>query len=217
MTDLLVGLVAVVAGAALCGRGYLALRLLIPLWGAYTGFLLGAAVVAAITDEPVLRAAVGWPVAIVVAVLFAAMAYLYYELSVIISMAAIGFSLGTALMVVIGVRWSWLIVLVAVGVGALLALLAIATDLPSVLLVALSATAGAATVVFGVMLLVGHIETTDLTSGSLTDRLHDDGWWYVLYVVIALMGATVQLASRREAGETLRSRWDHERAGHLVR
>jgi hypothetical protein len=84
-------------------------------------------------------------------------------------------------------------------------------------LIALSATAGAASIVFGSMLLIGHIETTDLTSGFVTERLHDDGWWYVLYVVLALIGATAQIASRRAGAETLRSRWDNERAFHPAR
>ncbi|HMJ74639.1 MAG TPA: DUF4203 domain-containing protein [Iamia sp.] len=208
MEDLVVGLSAVAVGALLCGRGYLALRLLIPLWGAYSGFLLGAGIVAAVTDDPVLHVAVGWPVAIVTALVFGGLAYLYYELSIVISMAGIGVSLGAALMVALGVRWSWLVVLAAVAVGALLAALAIASDLPSVLLVALSAGAGAATIVFGAMLLVGHIDTEELTSGITTRRLHDDWWWYVLFIGLALAGATAQLATRADGGQTLRSRWD---------
>lgn len=217
MEDLVVGLVAVAVGVPLCGRGYLALRLLIPLWGAYSGFLLGAGIVAAVTDDPVLHVAVGWPVAIVVALVFGGLAYLYYELSVVISMAGIGFSLGAALMVALDVRWSWLVVLVAVAVAALLAALAIVSDLPSVLLVALSASAGAATIVFGAMLLIGHIDTEELTSGITTRRLHDDWWWYALFIGLALAGATAQLATRAEGGQTLRSRWDAGASHPLTR
>lgn len=211
MEDPIVGVLAIAAGAVLCGRGYLALRLLIPVWGAYAGFMTGAGIVAAVTDEPVLAAALGWPLALLLAVLFALLAYLSFELSIIISMAAIGFALGTALMVALGVRWSWVVILVALAVAALLAALAIVVDLPSIVLVAVTATAGAAAVVFGVMLVIGHIELVDLTSDRLTAQLHDDRWWYLLYVVVALAGATAQLASRRRVDDTLRSRWDDQR------
>jgi len=42
-----------------------------------------------------------------VAILFGLIAYLYYEVAVVLAMAAIGFALGTGLMVALGVRWSW--------------------------------------------------------------------------------------------------------------
>ena len=57
-------------------------------------------------------------------------------------MSAIGFALGTTSMVALGVQWSWLIILVAVVGGAILAVLAILADLPMALLTILTAMAG---------------------------------------------------------------------------
>ncbi len=51
------------------------------------------------------------------ALLFGLLAYLYYEVSVVLAMSAIGFALGTSLMVAIGVTWSWLIVVIGVIAG----------------------------------------------------------------------------------------------------
>ena len=45
MDDILLGLLAVVVGAVFCFRGYFAMRIIIPIWGAFAGFVLGAGIV----------------------------------------------------------------------------------------------------------------------------------------------------------------------------
>ena len=45
MRDVLLGLLAIAVGSLFCFRGYLTMRVVIPLWGAFTGFLSGAALV----------------------------------------------------------------------------------------------------------------------------------------------------------------------------
>mgnify|MGYP006199470863 CR=1 FL=1 len=114
MGDVVLGILAVLIGLLFCFRGYLAMRLVIPVWGAFAGFMLGAGLVASFADEGFLASALGWLVGAGVAVLFALLAYLYYEVSVLLAMAAIGFAIGTSVMVALGVTWSWLIVLVGV-------------------------------------------------------------------------------------------------------
>lgn len=106
MEDVVVGALAILVGAAFCVRGYLAMRLIIPIWGAFAGFMFGAGIVASFTDEGFLGTALGWVVGIALAVLFAFVAYLYYEVSVFIAMAAVGFAIGTSVMVALGVSWS---------------------------------------------------------------------------------------------------------------
>ena len=119
MDDVVVGLLAALTGAVFCFRGYLAMRVVIPLWGAFAGFLLGAGIVAG--DGGFLSTALGWIVGLAVAVVFGMVAYLYYEVSVLIGMTAIGFVLGTSVMVALGVTWSWVIVLSGVVLAVVLA------------------------------------------------------------------------------------------------
>ena len=56
-------------------------------------------------------------------------------MSVVLAMGAIGFLLGTSIMYAFDVQWEWLIVLVGIAAGVLLAVLAVVADLPMVLLV----------------------------------------------------------------------------------
>lgn len=207
MGDVIVGLVAIAIGAAFCFRGYFAMRVIIPLWGAFAGFMAGAGFVASVSSGGFLGTFVGWIVGLVVAVAFAAISYLYYEVAILIGMTAIGFALGTSAMVALGVSWSWLIVLVGVIAGSALALAAIVVNLPMFLLALLTATGGATAVVGGLMLVVGTIDVGDLDAASTTERLQGDWWWYVIYVAFVVAGLITQLREVEELRHSLRESW----------
>lgn len=192
VTNILVGILAIVIGALFCFRGVIAMRVVIAIWGAFVGFNLGAAIVSAVTGDGYLSNALGWVVGVCVAFLFGLLAYLYYAVAVVVAMASIGFALGTALMVALGVTWNWVIVLVGVVIGVLLAVAAVAANLPAILLLVLSAFGGATAVVGGIMLVFHVIDTGDFTRGSVTSVIHGSWWWYIVYVVVAIAGIAAQ-------------------------
>jgi hypothetical protein len=207
MEDLLVGTLAVAVGGALCFRGYAALRLVISVWGAFAGFVLGAGVVAGATGEGFLASALAWVVGLAVAAAFGLLAYAYYAISVLIGMSAIGFTLGTTAMVALGVTWSWVVVLVGIVVGALLAVLAIAGDLPRLILALLGAFAGSSIVIAGILLLIGRVDRGDLAATDTTAAL--DLWWgwTAAYLLLAVAGLSSQLRDVGARRGTLRDDW----------
>ncbi|MFP5489074.1 MAG: DUF4203 domain-containing protein, partial [Acidimicrobiia bacterium] len=199
-------LLALGIGAVFCFRGYLAMRLMITLWGALAGFALGASIGA--DDGGVLSGALSWILAIVIGLVFALVAYLYYEVSVAIAMGSIGFTLGASVLVALGVTWNWVIVLVGLALGVVLAIVAIVGDLPGIILVVLSALAGASAIVAGIMLLTDVLDTEQITrSGALTEELNDDWYWYVIWAVAAAAGLLVQMRTREREMETMRQAW----------
>jgi hypothetical protein len=198
--DVVIGVLAVAIGALFCFRGYLAMRIIIPIWGAFVGFMLGAGIAASIENQGFLTTVLGWILGLVLAIVIAALAYLYYEVSVAIVLGGIGFVLGTGLMAALGVTWSWVVVPVGVAVGLVLAVIAILADLPAILLVVLTALGGAATIVGGVMLLVGTVDLDELDRET-TERLDLGGWWYALQIGLAIAGIVAQ---RRDAARRQR-------------
>jgi hypothetical protein len=205
MDDIVVGILTVLIGAVFCFRGYLAMRIIIPLWGAFAGFMLGAGLASG--DSGFLAGALGWIVGIVLAVVFGLLAYLFYEVAVMIGMAAIGFALGTSLMVMLGVSWNWLIVLSGVVVALGLAFVALVGDLPMALLTVLTAFAGSSTIVAGLMLTFGVIELGDFDSAQTTKALEDDWWWYAIYFALAIAGMVMQFRDVDRRNDTLREAW----------
>ncbi|HEY6747236.1 MAG TPA: DUF4203 domain-containing protein [Mycobacteriales bacterium] len=207
MRDVLLGLLAITVGTLFCFRGYLTMRLVIPLWGAFSGFLLGAGLVDRFSGNGFLVSALGWLVGLALAAAFGLLAYAYYEVSVVLAMAAVGFVLGASLMIGVNVRWSWVVVLVGLLVGVALAVLAVVGQLPMLLLTVLTAVAGAGTVVAGIMLLTGSVTGDDLSSEAVVSRIDDSAGWWVLYAVLAVVGIVLQLRYLGDVRRSVRDQW----------
>ncbi|MBI4935358.1 MAG: DUF4203 domain-containing protein [Actinobacteria bacterium] len=216
MKDVIVGIVAILVGALFCFRGWLAMRLVIPIWGAFAGFVLGAGVIQGWTGDGFLSTTLSWVVGIVVGLVFGVLAYLYYEVSVIVAMAFIGFAIGVGVMSAIGVTWSWVLVIVGIAVGLVLAWFSIISDLPTGLLMALTALGGASAITGGVMLLVNRVNVDDFANGTTTkDLLKDNPWWYVLYIGLVIAGVGAQIVFREKIERSLRDTWTDQGGRHI--
>lgn len=207
MADILLGILAIVAGGAMLFAGQFVLRLVLPIWGFFAGFAFGAGLFAELADESFLGTALGWVSGFVFAVIFALLAYLYYAVAVILAMAAFGYAIGAGLVVALGIDWSWVAVLVGVAIGALFGLLAVVGNMPMVVLAVASSLAGAISVVAGLMLLLGTLNSADFTEGGFSSAV-DAGWgWYVLLLVLAVIGFIVQTRQRVEVRRTVNEAW----------
>lgn len=215
MNDVVFGILAIVVGALFALRGYLTMRLVIPVWGALIGFMLGAGAVGAAGDG-FLTGAASWIAGLLVAVVFAALAYLYYEISIVLAMGGIGFMLGSSLMVALNVTWGWVIVLAGIVVAVALGMLAIVGELPMLLLTILTAAAGASAVVGGIMLLVGSIHTSDVNDLGVTGAVNDSAAWWVLYAIILIIGVVAQFRALDGMRGSLRDQWASD-GGHEFR
>lgn len=205
--DIVIGILALVVGAMFCFRGAVAMRIVIALWGAFAGFLLGAGIVAGFDDAGFLGTAAAWIVAGAAAFVLGALAYAFYQLAVVLAMATIGFALGTTVMVAFGVTWSWAVILVGAVVGVLLAVITLAADLPTLILAVLSAFGGASAMVTGIMLLVDSISSDEFTRADATELMHTSWWWYVLYLGLALVGMVAQFRHLGSTRGSMQDQW----------
>lgn len=205
--DVVIGLLAIGVGAMFCFRGAVAMRIVITLWGVFAGFMLGAAAVAGADGTGFLRTTMGWLLGSVLGLVFGSLAYLFFEVAIILTMASIGFTLGTTLMVALGFDWSWVIVLVGVAVGVLFAAWSLSSNLPLVLLVLLSAFSGASAMITGVMLLVGTVDATSFTRAEAMEQMHTSWWWYASYAVLAVVGMISQFSFLESIRGSARDHW----------
>lgn len=206
MYDIWIGILAVLVGAVFCFRGFLAMRFVIAIWGAFAGLNLGAALEAAINNDGFLTTALGWITGIVLAVIFSVLAYLYYAVAVTLTMASVGFFLGAGAMVAVGVTWNWVVVLVGALIGVALAVLTLAINLPAIILVLVSVLGGAVVIIGGVMLLVGTLNTETFNDGMLLVDINVGWWWFAMYIVLVVLGI---LAQMRMLGDerSVREQW----------
>jgi hypothetical protein len=207
MKDIIVGLLAVAAGLMFCFRGYLLMRIVIPVWGFFVGFALGGAIISAITDRAFLGTVLGWIIGVVIGVVFAFIAYTYYAVAVVLTMGTVGYLLGSTLMVALDIRWNWLVIAVGVVVGFVLALGAILIDLPTVVLTVVTALSGATAVIGGVMLIVNRLDLADLGDDVITSQINASWGWWLAYLVLALAGVFAQVQATENVRASVRSTW----------
>lgn len=207
MDDVLVGILAVVVGLLVAFVGYRALRTMIALLGALTGFGVGGAIGAGLALDGALGTAVTWIVAVLVALLFGWLAYAFYQVAVLLGLASIGFSIGAGLMVALGFRGDWLVWLVGAFVALVLVVLGLVGDLPAVLLIILTGLAGANLAVTGAMLLAGAVDLAELNAGG-ADAAAAGWWWAVAGLVLAVVAIASQLRSlNRSRVAAMRAQW----------
>lgn len=207
MADILLGILAIVAGAAMLFAGQFVLRLVLPIWGFFAGFAFGAGLFAELADESFLGTALGWVAGLIFAVLFAVLTYFFYAVAVVLAMAAFGYVIGAGLIVALGIDWNWVAVLLGVAVGLVFGVLAVAGNLPMVVLSVASSIAGAVSVVAGVMLLVGSLNSADFSEGASTGTA-DVGWgWVALAVALAVVGFVVQAVQRGAVRRSVNEAW----------
>jgi hypothetical protein len=207
MTDILLGLLAILAGGVMLFAGQFVLRLALPVWGFFAGFAFGAGLVAELADERFLGTVLGWVLGLVFALVFAVFAYLYYAIAVVLARAAFGFAIGSGLVVALGIDWNWVAVLVGAAVGAVVGIVAVIGNLPMIVLVVLSSFAGAVGVVGGLMLLVGSLDSADFTRGAFTDKVQDSWGWYLTLLVLAFTGIVAQARQRTMMSRSINEVW----------
>lgn len=210
MTDIVLGLLGIVAGVAMLFAGQFVLRFVLPIWGFFAGFAFGAGLFAGLADERFLGTVLGWVTGLFFAVVFAVFAYLYYAVAVVLAMTAFGFAIGSGLVVALGIDWNWVAVLVGVAVGAILALASVLGNMPMIVLAVVSSVAGAVSVVAGVMLLVGSLDSADLTRSAVAHTIQDSWGWYLMALVLAVVGIIAQTRQRLVMRRTIHEAWAAE-------
>lgn len=207
MDDVLVGVLAVAVGLLVAFVGYRALRTMIALLGAFTGFGIGGAIAAGFPIEGAFGTVVTWIVAVLAAVLFGWLAYAFYQVAVLLGLASIGFSIGAGLMVALGFRGDWLVWLIGALVALVLVVIGLIGDLPAVLLIILTGLAGANLVITGAMLLAGAVDLAELNAGG-SDAGAVGWWWAVASIVLAVVAIVSQLRSlNRSRVAAMRGQW----------
>jgi hypothetical protein len=207
MADIILGLVAIIAGGFMLFAGQLVLRLVLPIWGFFAGFAAGAGFVADLGNDRFLGTVLGWVLGLVFGLVLAALAYFFYAVAVILVMASFGFAIGSGLVVALGIHWNWLAVLVGLVVGAVVGVASVFVNMPMVVLVVLGSIAGAVGVVGGLMLVFGSLNTADFSRGDFVHTVNNSWFWYVLLLVLIFLGVYAQMRQRLLMQRSIHEVW----------
>jgi hypothetical protein len=184
----LVSLLLILMGLALCFAGYRFFVILLPIWGFFAGFQFGASILSNLFGQGFLTTVLGWVVGLLVGIFAAVLAYLFYAAAVVLLAGFVGYQLGVGIMTWIGFKEGFLTFLVGLVIALGLVALAIFLHLPKLLIIVLSALAGAGTILAGIFLALGRISLDSLRYGEVGAILRDNWFWGLLFLVVAAIG-----------------------------
>jgi hypothetical protein len=212
---LLVGLVALAIGLAFCFYGFKLFLILLPIWGFFAGFLLGANGVSYLlggADAGFLVTVTGWVVGFILGLVFAVLSYLYYWVAVILLGGVLGYQLTLGVLAWLNISTDGIIAFIlALVVGAVFAVGFFILQMPAVLVIVATALSGAGAAVAGIIVGLGLVPLTGLDSGIFgIYEAHDFGWfWLIVGIALAIAGAVYQ--SRTVADMAAAIRYDSYR------
>ena len=207
MEEVLFGVLALAVGAVFCFGGFGAFRLLLPIWGFFAGFTLGLGAVANITGDGFFATTLGWVVGLVIGLVFAVFAYLFYAAAIIIFAASVGYWLFSGLLALLIDRGFVTTLVGALGAVAF-GLLAIYYRLPSVVIYVFTAFFGAILMVGGTMLMINQLELGSFENGIVDAVVTTSTFWSIIWLALGLFGLITQLQLSRQMTKQLNEYWE---------
>ncbi len=187
LEGLLLGALAIGIGLAFAFWGFRVFLILLPIWGFFAGFLLGANGVEYIFGDAFLATATGWVVGFLLGLLFAVLSYLYYWVAVILLGGALGYQLTIGLLQWIGFDAEGIIAfLLAIVGGAIFAVGFFLLRMPAVLVIVATSISGAAATIAGVAIGLGIIDYQEMSGGIFGVHASSDVGWIGIIAAIAL-------------------------------
>ena len=191
MTQTVIGLLAIAIGLLACFAGYRVFRIVLPILGFLVGLGIGAQLAEALFNEPYLGSLLSWVIAIVVGLIAATIAFVWWYVSVAIAIAGLGYAIGYGAAAGLGVGSTGAMV-IGVALGVLFAIAAIVLRIPTGIVIVVSAFWGASALLGGALVLLGRIEPGQLRNGTVDVVIADSLVLAAIWLAIGIAGAVVQ-------------------------
>jgi hypothetical protein len=191
--QLVMAILAVVIGLAFAFAGWRFFLLLLPLWGFVVGFSLGTEAMRSLFGDGTFATVTSWVVGLVIALLFAALSYLYYYAAIAILAGTVGYVVGASAWGLIGNEQGVIAFVIGIVVGVVVAIAALALNVPRYLVIVLTALGGAAAIIAGWFLLIGKVPADNVTWWQVGQLIKDSWFYLIVWALIAAAGILAQL------------------------
>ena len=192
MNDAVIGLIAILFGLLACLAGYAVFRVVLPILGFFVGLGLGAQLAARILNEPYLSSPLAWVIAIVIGLVIATIAFLWWYVSVALTIGGLGYAIGYGGAVGLGVGNPTGLVIAGLVVAVVFALAALLLKVPIFIVILVTAFWGASALIGGVLIMLNRIEPGQLRNGTVDVVLHSTPLWLAVWVGLGIIGVLVQ-------------------------
>jgi len=193
------GMIALLFGLVLAFAGYRLFLVLLPIWGFFFGFALGAQSIQALFGEAFLATITSWAVGFIVAVVFAVLAYLFYIAAVAIVSFSLGYSAAIGLLTALGLPLlgGFIAWLVAVVVGVALAFVVLRFNIQKLVIEFATAFLGAGAIVGVFLALFGGLPSSELVQNPVAVALKNSPFWMIVFIILGIVAFVVQYMHNR--------------------
>ncbi len=191
-------LIALLLGAVLMFGGYRLFLILLPIWGFFFGFALGAQTVTLLFGEAFFATVTGWVVGFFVGLIFGLLSYLFYAVAVAVIAGSLGYGIGVGLMGLIGLEGlGFLTWLVGIVLAIVVIFVTFRWNLQKYVIIVATAAGGAAVVIGTFLLAFGNVTLAELGGNPVRAAISASFWWTLFWIVLAVLGIVVQLQANR--------------------
>ncbi len=179
--------------------GYRLFLVLLPIWGFFVGFFLGALTIQWISSEALLASFTSWVVGFFVGLIFAILSYLSYFIAVGLISFSLGYGATVAALEWIGMDFGFLLGLIAVVLGITVALVLYFFNIQKYAIIAATAVGGTGLMIYSLMGIIFN-EPVDLTLDPVRTALDNPNWWMflVFFIIFAGIGSISQIRANRD-------------------
>jgi hypothetical protein len=171
--------------------------ILLPIWGFFFGFGLGAQTLQVIFGIGFLATVTSWVVGFFVGAIFAVLSYLFYMIAVALISASFGYGLTVAVLTGIGLPFNLLVWLVAIIAAIVVAAIVVLFNLQKYAIIVITAMGGTAAIIFTLLAAFGDLTPAEILIGPVTAAITNSFWWLLFFLVLSVAGIVVQLWANR--------------------
>jgi hypothetical protein len=209
---LLFSLLAIVIGAALILYGYRIFLVLLPVFGFFAGFWVGASAMQWTLNENFLATLFSIIVGVVLGIVFAIASYAVYFAGVAVVAFAFGAMIAAGIMTFIGFEAGGVVSLVALAAGVLLAVITFQKNLQKYFIMGIMSLGGGNLVVLGILVLIGQVSLEVLRANGdmIGPVLAAGALWVIIWLGLAIAGLVYQIRTSSDfefSMDDLKERW----------
>lgn len=188
-----IGLIALFVGLAVCFNGYRWFLILLPIWGFFFGFGLGAQTLQAIFGVGFVATVTSWVLGFLVGLVFAVLSYLFYFVGVALFAGSFGYALGVGLMGAIGIEFGLLVWLVGIVLAIIVAAVTILFNIQKWVIIFITSFGGAAVIAGTIGLLFsGANSPAAVSENPFRTVVQSSPLLILLFLVLGVLGFIAQ-------------------------
>ena len=201
-------MIGMLYGSTLAFAGYRFFLFLLPIWGFFWGFGLGAQSIQAIFDSSFLGDVTSWVVGFFLGLVFAVLAYFFFAAAVAIAAGSLGYTLGVGIMTAIGFDMGLITWFVGIILAIAFVIGVFVLDLYKWAIIIATSVMGAGVIVGTFLLLFGRLPSAEFIDNPVKAVLNDSPGWWLIGIAIIVLGIATQAASTRNWTLRTYNRWD---------